>query len=223
MPQDMRLKSLLAIPLVLFLACPAMAQKTSGPPPKWFRGKVETLKGETLAIKSQDGRAVSFTLAPNVRITANVRRSLDDIRPGDFVGSAGITKDGKLYAQEVHIFPEDMRGTAEGQRPMGPNPARKMTNATVSAVVAAPHRSMTNATVSAVARGSGSRILKLKYKGGEAVTIVGPHVPIVAFVAGDQSLLKPGATVLVLASKSDKGLTAIFINAEKNGVMPLPL
>lgn len=219
----MQLKSLLAIPFVLFMAFPAMAQKTPGPPPKWFRGKVETLKGETLAIKSEDGHAASFTLAPNVRITANVRRNLDDIRPGEFVGSAGIKNDGKLYAQEVHIFPEDMRGTAEGQRPMGPNPARKMTNATVSAVVSAPKRSITNATVSGVSGGSGSRILKLKYQGGEAVTIVGPHVPIVAFVPGDQSLLKPGATVLVLAAKSDKGLTAIFINAEKNGVMPLPL
>lgn len=221
MRQNMRSKSLLALAFVLFLVSPAIAQKNPDPPPRAFRGTVETLKGQALIIKSQAGRAVSFILAPKVRITANVKRSIDDLRPGDFVGTAGIEKGGKLYAQEVHIFPPDMRGTGEGQHPMGPNPARKMTNATVSAVGSAPKRSMTNATVSGVSGGSGSRILKLKYKGGEAVTIVGPHVPIVALVPGDRSLLKPGAAVLVFAVKTGKGLMAVSINAEKNGVMPL--
>lgn len=218
----MQLKSFLAITLVLFLACPALAQTHPKTPPKWFHGTVEKLDGQTLSVALQDGRTVSFTLAPDLKITANVRRTLADIRPGDFVGSAGIKKeDGKLYAQEVHIFPEDMRGTAEGQRPMGPNPERKMTNASVSAVTSPHHRSMTNATVTAVAPGSG--ILKLKYKGGEAETIVRPGTPIVAFVPGDRSLLKPGAAVLILAIKNEQGLTAVFINAEKDGVMPLPL
>lgn len=220
----MQLKSFLAITFVLFLACPALAQTSPKAPPKWFHGTVETLNGQTLSVMLQDGRAVSFTLAPDLKIVANARRTIADIRPGDFVGSAGIKKaDGKLYAQEVHIFPEDMRGTAEGQRPMGPNPARSMTNATVSAVASAHNRSMTNATVTAVSGKPGSRTLKLKYKGGEAVTVVRPGVPIVAFVPGDRNLLKPGAAVLVLAIRNEQGLTAVFVNAEKDGVMPLPL
>lgn len=222
MRQNMRSKSLLVLSLVLFLVSPALAGQSPETPPKPFRGTVKTLKGETLVIMSPNGRAVSFTLAPHIKITANVKRSIDDIKPGDFVGTAGIEKGGKLYAQEVHIFPPDMRGTGEGQHPMGPNPAHKMTNATVSAVQSAPKRSMTNATVSGISGGPGSRILKLKYKGGEAETIVGPHVPIVALVPGNRSLLKPGAAVLVFAVKTDKGLLmAVSINAEKNRVMPL--
>lgn len=221
---NMQLKSFLAITFVLFLACPALAQTSSKAPPKWFHGTVETLNGQTLTVMLPDGSTVSFILAPDLKIVANARRTLADIRPGEFVGSAGIKQaDGKLYAQEIHIFPEDMRGTAEGQRPMGPSPARNMTNATVSAVASPHDRSMTNATVTGVSGASGSGVLKLKYKGGEAVTIVRPGTPIVAFVPGDRSLLKPGAAVAVLAIKNEQGLTAVFINAEKDGVMPLPL
>jgi hypothetical protein len=33
---------------------------------------------------------------------------------------------------------------------------------------------------------------------------------------------KPGAAVLVLAIKNEQGSTAVFVNAEKDGVMPLP-
>ncbi|HTW89765.1 MAG TPA: hypothetical protein VMD75_17335 [Candidatus Binataceae bacterium] len=218
----MQLKSFLATTLVLFLACPAWAQTSQKTPPKWFRGTVKKLNGQALSVMLEDGRDVSFTLAPKLKIVANVRRTLADIRPGDFVGSAGIKEaNGKLYAQEVHIFPEDMRGTAEGQRPMGPNPERNMTNASVSAVASRPARSMTNATVTAVTQQGG--ILKLKYKGGEAETIVRPGTPIVAFVPGDRSLLKTGATVLILAIKNEQGWTAVFVNAEKDGVMPLRL
>jgi hypothetical protein len=219
----MRLKSLLACTYLMLVALPVFAQQNPGPPPKWFHGTIETLTGDTLAVKSPNGETVSFMLAPKVKIVFNVKKSLHDIKPGDFVGSAGVMKDGKLYAQEVHIFPADMRGTAEGQRPMGPSPARSMTNATVSAIAAPPKRSMTNATVADVSSAAGTRMLKLQYKGGEAVTIVGPDVPILEFVAGDTSLLKAGAAVLVLAIKTDKGPLAVFINVEKDGVMPLSM
>jgi len=168
---------------MMLLAAPVLAQQHSGPPPKWFHGTVDSLTGDTLAVKTPDGQTISFTLAPNVKIVFNVKKTLDDIKPGDFVGSAGIMKNGKLYAQEVHIFPADMRGTAEGRRPMGPSPSHNMTNATVATV--ASRRSMTNATVAGMSDAAGTRMLKLQYKGGEATTIVGPDVPIVAFVAGD--------------------------------------
>src|SRR5271156_5647838 len=219
----MRLKSFLTFACLMLMAVPALAQQNPGPPPKWFHGTIVSLTGDTLAIKAADGQAMSFALAPKVKIVFNVKKTLDDIKPGDFVGSTGIMKDGKLYAQEVHIFPADMRGTAEGQRPMGPNPARSMTNATVSAIATPQNRSMTNATVAGVSNAAGTRMIRMQYKGGEAITIVGPDVPILAFVAGDRSLLTAGAAVLVLAIKTDKGPLAVFINVEKDGVMPLSM
>ena len=61
-----------------------------------------------------------------------------DIKPGDFVGSAAVRgADGKLHAEEVHIFPENLRGTGEGHRPMS-GPQESMTNAAVAGIAARP-------------------------------------------------------------------------------------
>jgi hypothetical protein len=80
---------------------------------------------------------------------------------------------------------------------------------------------MTNATVSGIAAAAGGQTLKLTHKDGETEVIVPPDVPIVTFVAGDPSLLKPGAFVYVGAlKKPDGSLTAARVTAEKDGVKP---
>ena len=123
-------------------------------------GVVETLAGNTLVIRSADSRDVTIALPTDTRITALANRQLSDIRPGDFVGSAAIRgRDGKLHAQEVHIFPEALRGTGEGHRAMD-KPDQSMTNATV-------------AIVSEVAASHG-RVLVLNYQGGTQEIEVGP-------------------------------------------------
>ena len=44
-----------------------------------------------------------------------------DIKEGTFLGSAAMPQpDGSQKALEVHIFPEQMRGTGEGHRPYAP-------------------------------------------------------------------------------------------------------
>jgi hypothetical protein len=78
-------------------------------------GTVERLEGKTLFVKSTDGGSVSVVLPDAARITALVNKSLNDIKQGDFVGSAAVADaNGKLHAQEVHIFPEGMRGSGGG-------------------------------------------------------------------------------------------------------------
>jgi len=155
-----------------------------------------------------------------VRINANGKAKLSDIKPGDFVGSAADKgPDGKLHAEEVHIFPETMRGTGEGHRPMGPNPNRSMTNGTV-AMNDPEARTMTNGTVSA-ASGMGSVTLTVHYKEGDQMIEVAPDTPVVTIIPGDRTLLKPGATVSVVAAQKDSGLTATILTAEKDGVKPI--
>jgi len=93
-----------------------------------------------------------------------------------------------------------------------------MTNGTVT--MAGPEeRTMTNGTVSGVS-GSSSRTIVLKYKDGEQEIEVAPDTPIVTRVVGDRNLLKPGATVLILAAQKDGGLVATGLTAEKDGVKP---
>ncbi len=99
-----------------------------------------------------------------------------------------------------------MRGTGEGHRPMD-----------------APEQTMTNATVDGIASVADARTLRLRYPGGEQEIEVGPDVRVVGLLPGDRSLLAPGVAVTVRALRADDDrLTAVSIQAEKDGVKPLP-
>lgn len=212
----------LLAPLFALLVVPALAQN-GAPNQTRIRGVITSYNAPTLIVKAQDGQSYTVTVPDGLRIMANAKTSLADIKPGDFVGSAADKgPDGKLHAEEVHVFPESMRGAGEGHRPMGPDTNRTTTTGTVSATPTAADpeaRTMTNGTVSGVA-GSATRTLKIEYKGGVQEIEVGPDVPIITIVVGDASLLKPGATVSLAAAQKDGGLVATNLTAEKDGVKP---
>ena len=190
--------------LLALFALPVFAQNPAQGQPARILGTIDSFNGQILSVKSQDGQVTSITVPPYLRVMANAKANLADIKPRDFVGSAADKgPDGKLHAEEVHIFPEAMRGTGEGHRPMGPDPNRTMTNGTVSGV-----------------SGSSSRTIVLKYKDGEQEIELAPDTPIVTRVVGDRNLLKPGAAVLILAAQKDGGLVATGLTAEKDGVKP---
>jgi hypothetical protein len=215
----MKLNLLRASFLVAVVAIPGLAQNPASGQAARILGTVVSFNGQILSVKSQDSRTVSISIPSDLKVMANAKASLADIKPGDFVGSAADKgPDGKLHAEEVHIFPESMRGTGEGHRPMGPDPNRTMTNGAVTRM-GPEDRTMTNGTVSGVGGGS-SRTLMLKYKDGEQVIEVSPETPIVTRVPGDRNLLKPGAAVLVLAVEKESGLVATGVTAEKDGVKP---
>jgi len=113
----MTMKSLFAGVLIALLALPAAAQNAPEGTPTRIRGTVEKLDGQTLKVKSREGQELTIALAPNFTVSAVVKKSLGDIKAGDFVGAASTKgTDGKLHALEVLIFPEAMRGTGEGER-----------------------------------------------------------------------------------------------------------
>ena len=199
-------KLLVAGALVALLASPAAAQNAPEGTPTRIRGTVEKLDGQTLTVKSREGPQLTIALAPNFTVSAVVKKSLADIKTGDYVGAASLKgSDGKLHAIEVLIFPEALRGTGEGERPWD----------------LVPDSLMTNATVAGVASAAQGQVLKVAYKGGESEIIVPSDIPIVTFVPGDSSLLKPGAAIFTGAlKKPDGSLTAARVTAEKDGVKP---
>ena len=88
--------------------------------------------------------------------------SLSDIKVGSFIGTTTVPgPDGSQNAVEVHVFPEDMRGTGEGSRPYDLRPNSTMTNATVAETVA----------------GNDGHTLMIKYKDGEKKVVVSPDTP----------------------------------------------
>jgi hypothetical protein len=202
--------ALLALTIFVLLALPPAAEAQGQSAPEGtrtrVRGTVEKLDGQNLTVKSRDGQQMTIVLAPDYTVQGVAKRSLTDIKAGDYVASTSVRgTGGNLHAVEIHIFPEAMRGVAEGQQPWDLVPDSLMTNATVSGISAAPH----------------GQVLKVTHKGGETEVVVGPDTPIVTYVAGDPSLLKPGAAIFVTALKKPDGtLTAARITAEKDGVKP---
>ena len=80
---------------------------------------------------------------------------------------------------------------------------------------------MTNATVAGVATAPQGQVLRVTYKGQEAEITVPPDVPVVAFVPGDRSLIKPGAAVFLFGRRSPDGsVSATSATLEKDGVKP---
>lgn len=187
-------------------AWPALAQAPQGTPTR-IRGTVVKRDGHTLLVRSRDGEQLALTLAPNFTVSGVVKEDLGDVKNGDFVASTAIRgADGRLRAVEVHILPKTARGVVrEGQFPWDLMPHSLMTNATAAGITAAPQ----------------GRVLHVTWKGGAADILVPPGTPIVAFVPGDASLLKPGAAIFTVALKKPDGtLFAARIVAEKNGVKP---
>lgn len=191
--------------LFLGLAIPALAQAPATTPVR-IRGTVEKLDGHTLTVQSRDGQPVTVTLAPNYSVSGLVKKTVADIKPNDYVASAGVKgTDGKIHAIEVRIFPESLRGAGEGQNPWDQGKDSVMTNATV---------------VGTATEASG-QVLKVTYKGTTSEYIVGPECPVFGYVPGDANLLKPGASLFMTAQKAaDGSLTVARITAEKDGVKP---
>ena len=202
----MRTKSLFAGALIALLALPAAAQNPPQGTPTRIRGTVEKLDGQALTVKSREGQELTITLAPNVTVAYLVKKSLGDIKAGDFVATTSSKgTDGKNHSVELRIFPEAMRGLGEGQYAWDLMPDSLMTNATVAGITGAPQ----------------GQTLKVTYKGSESEIVVGPDTPIFGYGTGDTSLLKPGAAIFIVALKAPEGsLSASRVTAEKDGVKP---
>ena len=192
--------------LIALVVGPALAQTPAAGTPTRIRGTVDKLDGQNLMVKSRDGQTLTIELAANVAVITLVKKSIADIKVGDYVASTGVKgADGKIRAIEVRIFPEEARGTGEGQFAWDLMPDSIMTNATVGKVDQAPQ----------------GPVLHVTFKGTESEYTVGPEVPVLANGPGDISLLKPGVAVFVIALKHEDGkLTSARLYAEKDGVKP---
>ena len=80
---------------------------------------------------------------------------------------------------------------------------------------------MTNANLSGVAQSAGGQEITLQYKDGTQKILVPPGTPIVTFVQGDRSALKPGETIFTTARvEADGKLSTQRIQVSKDGVRP---
>src|ERR1700704_1946940 len=85
----------------------ALAQQQQPPGTQRVSGTIERLDGNTVYGKGPDGSAITLKLADNVAITAVMKATFADIKPGDYVGTGGGQQaDGSQKAGELRIFPK---------------------------------------------------------------------------------------------------------------------
>jgi hypothetical protein len=198
---------------------PAYADGT----PSRVRGSVVSLDGPKLVVHAKDGSDVSVSLAEHFAALAVVRSSMADIKPGTFIGTATMTQpDSTLRSVGVVVFPETLRGTAEGHYPWDLGPSSMMINATGHYLSDLGHASMmTNATVANAVKGVDGQTVTVAYKGGEKKIDIPADVPVVAVVPASREDIKPGAIVFVPSVRqADGSLTSGAVLFGKDGVIP---
>ncbi|NKM57888.1 hypothetical protein GFL21_25730 [Rhizobium anhuiense] len=171
-----------------------------------IRGAIESLSGDQLVVKTREGSDATITLKAGWKVGGIRKASVEDIKPGDFVGVASLPKgNGPDGAMEVLIFPASMKGTGEGNRPWDAQPNSQMTNATVSNAV----KSVEGHTIT------------LTYQGKEKTITIADATPIVTLAPATKDDLKTGAGVIVTGEKAaDGSISASQVAVGLNGITP---
>jgi hypothetical protein len=204
----MRKLAMLALAGVMVAGAGAALAQDAAPPRKPMVaviGAVTAVTPTEVDLTGKDGTKTAITLTGKTRYTYTMAMSIDDVKVGSYIG-AGAMKDGKggNTAVEITVFPEQMRGAAEGFSQWNQGPDSTMTNGTVSQVV-----------------GASNRVLTVTYQGGQQSVTIPDTTPVTTFELADASALKVGANVVVRAVKNDDGsLTAGFVSIGKNGYLP---
>jgi hypothetical protein len=198
------IRPLFAVAMVAASTLYAIAQQA--PSPTRVRGTIEGVDGDVIAVKSRSGEDFKLRMASDMRLVGITKISLSDIKVGSFIGTTTVPgPDGGNNAVEVHVFPEEMRGTGEGSRPFDLRPNSTMTNATVA---------------DSVVSNDGHTLL-VKYKDGEKKVVVTGETPVVTYVPAEKSELKAGAKVIAFFKKlPDGSYEANRISVGLNGLTP---
>src|SRR5207237_1617328 len=134
----------------------------------------------------RNGQSMKVTLADNFVVMGITKASVADIASGKFIGTTTVgQREGALVAEEVHIFPENMRGTGEGHYDWDLRPESKMTNANVANIVSVAN----------------DRVMTVQYKGGEKKILVTKDTVVVTYTPVDKSELKPVPRVCLVSQK----------------------
>jgi hypothetical protein len=194
--QTSRLIALVGLALVAQIAA---AQTTT----QRIRGTITAVEGSVLSVKTREGQDIKISMADNVTVSAAKAVKLSDFKPDAYVGAtARVNAAGVLVASEVHALPP---AAAPGHTPWD----------------SAPGDTMTNANLVKVVKTTAGNELTMEFKGGSKQILVPEGIPIVDFVAGDKSLLVPGATIFTGAQVSADGkISAARIAVSKDGVKP---
>jgi hypothetical protein len=179
--------------------------------PQRLAGTIEKVDGNVIYGKAKDGGTITLKLADDASITAVLKATVADIKPGAYIGSGAMPQpDGTQKAVEVHLF-------ARPQEDGGHHYADWY---------GAPNGTMTNGfaepTVVTAVGGAGDPVIVVKYPAGEKRIVVPPSAHIVRYAAGSKDDLKAGAAfrAQAAAKQADGSFTTKSINVGRDGGVP---
>jgi hypothetical protein len=193
-------------------AAPAAAQADSMTP---VRGTLTTISDTALTVKTGSGTQQIRIIAP-LHLYTRKSSDLAHVKPNTFVGITSVPgPNGTQRATEIHIFPEELRGTGEGSRLMeqtaGSSERSTMTNGSVSASRMANGGAADSGSASAsrmtngsVATTAGGKTYTIKYQGGTQTIEVPSGVTVTAILRA-QTKPAAGSRVVVLARTGPDG------------------
>jgi hypothetical protein len=182
-----------------------LAQVKAVAPLSGVIGKVQSVADSSIDVQTGSG-VVHVNITQPLTTYKQIPSDLSHVASTSYVGVASTGQaDGKEVAKQIIIFPEELRGAAEGSvltDPPGATTHSRMTNGAVSRP-AASHSRMTNGTVQ---KGSGTTLV-VQYQDGSKTISVPANVTVTQ-VAPEKVTLAAGDTIYLTADKLPNGTLA---------------
>jgi hypothetical protein len=175
-------------------------------------GTIERVDGNTIYGKGADGGAITLKLADKTAITAVLKATFADIKPGDYVGTGGAPQpDGSQKAVELRIFPKPQEDGGHFSDGWYGAPNGTMTNGFARPV-----------TVTATSASAADPSIVVKYPQGEQRIVITASTHLVRNAVGSKDDLKAGAVFRAQAAtkQPDGTYTAAAIAVGKDGARP---
>ena len=165
-------------------------------------GKVQSVTDGFIDVQTSSG-VVHVDIGRPLTTYKQIPSDLSHVTSTSYVGVASTEQaDGKEVAKQIIIFPEELRGAAEGSvltDPPGATTHNRMTNGSVSSP-AASHSRMTNGTVQ---KGSGTSLV-VQYQDGSKTISVPANVAVTQVVP-QKVTLAAGDTIYLTTNKLPDG------------------
>jgi hypothetical protein len=203
----------LAFALVVSTAMVPAALGQQQPQTQRVSGTIERIDGNTIYGKGADGGAITLKLADKAAITAVLKATFADIKPGDYVGTGGVPQpDGTQKAVELRIFPKPQEDGGHYSEGWYGAPNGTMTNGFVQPVVA----------VGPAHPDEGDPVIVVKYPQGEKRIVITANALVVRNVFGSKDDLKAGAVFRAAAAtkQADGSYTAAAVAVGRDGARP---
>src|SRR5712672_746471 len=174
----------------------------AAPPISGVIEKVQSFTGTSLDVQTPSG-VVHVDVKQPLTTYKQIPADLSHVTSTSYVGVASTEQaDGKEVAKQIIIFPEELRGAAEGSvltDPPGATTHSRMTNGSVSSP-AASHSRMTNGTVQ---KGGGTTLVVQYQDGSKTISV--PANVAVTLVAPEKVTLAAGDTIYLTTNKLPDG------------------